>query len=138
MSGTGGPELRIDGYVHDRRVISRSFSSDHSFDRLFAEVDDRELRCDGSDATRLVFGVVDKFSTPRAFGGGNVSLAIEGPGVIIGDNPFQLTDAGGMGAVWIRSIFGQTGWIRLTARHGSLGTVSSRILVSKSGDERAD
>jgi beta-galactosidase len=123
------PELRIDGFIGGTRVLSRSFSSDSSSDRLSLYTDDDELECDGSDATRLAFAVVDKFGAPRAFAAGEVSLDINGPGVIVGDNPFPLTDSGGSGAVWVKTLSGRSGQIRIEARHKTLGSSSVNIQV---------
>lgn len=121
IDGAAHPELRIDGYVGNSRVITRSFSSDPSADRLWLHADDTALMADGSDMTRLAFAVVDKFGAPRAYAAGTVSLRIQGPGTIIGDNPFALADNGGAGAVWISTIAGHTGTIRIEAEHSSLG-----------------
>lgn len=129
LSGAGNPELRIHGYFGDSRVLSRSFSADHSGDRLWLHADDRELEGNGSDATRLAFGAVDKFGAPRPFVEGEVLLEIEGPGVIVGDNPFQLTDSGGVGAVLIRTMPGRRGRIRIEARHALLGRSAVEISV---------
>jgi beta-galactosidase len=123
------PELRIDGYVQNKRVLSRSFSSDPSTDRFSLHADDAELISDGADSTRLAFAVVDKFGAPRAFAGGTVSLSLVGPGVIVGDNPFALESNGGAGAVYIKTIAGRTGTIQITARHSSLGTNSVEVRV---------
>lgn len=120
MDGVGKPELLIRGYVKDALVLSRSFSADASADRLWLQADDVQLYGDGSDSTRLAFGVVDKFGSPRAFAGGNVFLEIKGPGVIVGENPFHLDAAGGLGAVWIKTLPGSAGRIRITAKHSSL------------------
>ena len=38
-----------------------------------------------------------------------VTLTLTGPATLIGDNPFAFGDYGGLGAVWIRSLAGQTG-----------------------------
>ena len=129
MNGSAHPELRIDGYVGNSRVLSRSFSSDHALDRFWLHTDDAELANDGSDSTRLAFAVVDKFGAPRAFARGEVSLHVDGPGVILGDNPFQLEANGGAGAVYIRTISGRMGTIRVTARHSTLGTGSVEVRV---------
>ncbi len=123
------PELRIDGYIGSNRALSRSFSSDPSADQLWLAADDAELEADGSDATRLAFAVVDKHGAPRAFATGQVALSIEGPGVIVGDNPFSLDDNGGAGAVWIRTVPDRTGIIRVEARHSALGAKSASIRV---------
>ncbi len=123
------PELRIDGYVGRTRVLSRSFSSDHTADRFWLHADDAELVNDGADSTRLAFAVVDKFGAPRAFAGGEVALDLDGPGVIVGDNPFALEANGGAGAVYIRTTPGRVGTIRIAARHSTLGAGSAEIRV---------
>lgn len=121
--------MRIDGYVGDRRVLSRSFSADRSTDRLWLEADDRDLQADGSDCTRLAFGAVDRFGTPRATMEGAVHLHVDGPAAILGDNPFDLSSAGGLGAVFVRSIAGSTGTVRVSAQHATLGRASVQLVV---------
>jgi beta-galactosidase len=129
LDGSAHPELRIDGYVGNTRVLSRSFSSDHAADRLWLHADDAQLMDDGADSTRLAFAVVDKFGAARAFAGGEVALDLDGPGVIVGDNPFPLEANGGAGAVYIRTAQGRVGTIRVTARHATLGALSAEIRV---------
>ncbi|SPE29625.1 Beta-galactosidase [Candidatus Sulfotelmatomonas gaucii] len=129
LDGSTHPELRIDGYIGNSRAISRSFSSDSSSDCLQLHADDVELIPDGSDMTRLTFAVVDRFGAPRAYAGGAVSLQIHGPGTIVGDNPFALAENGGAGAVWIRTIAGRTGTVRVDAEHSSLGNQAVEIQV---------
>jgi beta-galactosidase len=126
---TGAPDLRIDGYVGETRVLSRSFSADRSADRLWLEADDRELHADGSDATRLAFGAVDRFGVPRATMDGSVVLHADGPAAIVGENPFNLSAAGGLGAVYIRTIAGKTGIVGISAEHAKLGHASVRLQV---------
>lgn len=123
------PELRIDGYVGDRRVVSRSFSADQTRDRLLLVADDDNLAGDGSDATRVVFRAVDRYGAPRPYAGGTVTLRLTGPADLIGDNPFPFADAGGVGAVWVRSVDGGAGPVRVTATHSDLGSPTITILV---------
>lgn len=130
MEGSAHPELRIDGYVGANRVLSRSFSSNPANDRLHVSAEDAELHPDGSDATRVAFAVVDKFGAPRAFAEGTVTLHLAGPGEIVGDNPFDLNDNGGAGAVYVRSLPGKTGRIRVEARHSAVGSGSVEITVA--------
>lgn len=132
MNGSSHPELRIDGHIGGRRVLSRTFSSDASHDQFWMAIDDRELIGDGADATRLAFKVVDKYGANRAFAGGDVSFEISGPGVVVGDNPFKLADSGGVGAIWIRTKPNSAGQIIVRARHSTLGTQSGTIRVSHS------
>ncbi len=129
LDGAEHPELRIDGYVGSRLLLSRSFSSDPTHDRLFLQADDTELVGDGADATRLAFKVVDKFGAERAFAGGQVAFGLTGPGVLVGDNPFSLADSGGVGAVWLRTLPGRSGRITVQAVHSSLGGKSVQINV---------
>ncbi len=123
------PELRIDGYVGEHLALSKSFSSDTAKDQFILEPDDTDLTADGSDATRLVFKTVDRFGALRPFTGGEVTVALTGPGVIVGDNPFRLTDSGGVGAIWIKTLPKTSGRITITATHSSLGKKSVEIKV---------
>jgi beta-galactosidase len=132
LDGAGHPELRIDGYVGTRLVLSRSFSSDPTQDRFVLEADDRELVGDGSDSTRLVFKVVDKFGADRAFAAGEVTFAVTGPGVLVGDNPFSLQASGGVGAVWLKTLPLSPGRITVKATHSSLGSKAVTLQSLKS------
>ena len=129
LDGNGHPELRIDGYIGSRLALSRSFSSDAAHDQFTFAADDKELIGDGSDATRLVFRVADKFGANRPFAGGQVAFEVSGPGVLLGDNPFALAESGGVGAVWIRAAANGSGRITVRARHSELGAKSLQIEV---------
>lgn len=123
------PELRIDGYLGDHVVLSKSFSSDPSQDQLSLAADHSELIGDGVDATRLIFKVVDKFGAERAFGSGEVTFEVSGPGTIVGDNPFALGPSGGVGAVWIKTKSNSSGEIKVQATHSTFGKKSVTIQV---------
>lgn len=127
LDGSARPELRIDGFVGNRLLLSRFFSSDPSQDQFLLEADDTVLDADGADATRLVFKVADKFGAERAFAGGEVTFELTGPGVIVGDNPFSLVESGGVGALWVKTLPDRLGLIRITAKHSTLGTKSVEI-----------
>jgi beta-galactosidase len=127
LDGAGHPELRIDGYAGGRLALSRSFSSDAATDQFLVEADDAELAGDGIDATRLVFRVADKHGAPRLMAGGDVTFEIDGPGVLVGDNPFSLTEAGGAGAVWIKTRQGSSGRISVKVAHSSFGAKTAVI-----------
>jgi len=128
------PELRIDGYVGDQLLLSRSFSSDPSQDQFLLEADDTALQADGADATRVVFKIADKFGAERAFAAGDVAFELTGPGVIVGDNPFSLVDSGGVGAVWVKTLPDKVGLIGITAKHSTLGT--KRVEVAARATEK--
>ncbi len=131
--GGGNPELRIDGYVDGRRVISKSFSSDRAGDQFFLAADDDELVGDGSDATRLVFQTVDRFGAARPLTGGEVAFELTGPGAIVGDNPFRLAESGGAGAIWIRTLANSSGAVVVNAVHSTLGRKSVTLQVKAAG-----
>jgi len=69
--------------------------------QLLVEPDDVALLGNGSDVTRVVLRVADEYGNTQQFSSGAVSLTIEGPGEIIGENPFGLV--GGAGAIWIKT-----------------------------------
>jgi beta-galactosidase len=131
LDGSGHPELRIDGYIGQKLALSRSFCADPTHDQFTLQADDTDLTGDGVDATRLVFKVIDKFGTNRAFAGGNVSFDVTGPGAIVGDNPFDLSESGGVGAIWIKTSLNSSGRIAIKARHSQLGTKSVEVKVQR-------
>lgn len=129
LDGAGHPELRIDGYVAGRLALSRSFSADAGKDQFIVTVDDPAIVGDGVDATRVVFQVVDKFGAPRLLAGGDATFELTGPGVLVGDNSFSLTESGGVGAIWIKASSASSGRIVLKATHSTLGSKSVIIQV---------
>ena len=129
VDGSSRPELRIDGYLGSAKVASRSFAADPSGDRLSLTADDAEIDGDGVDTTRLAFRAVDRYGAPRPYAGGQVAFEVAGPAVLIGDNPFDFASAGGVGAVWIRSLPGSPGTVTVTVGHPTLGSAAARIQV---------
>ena len=89
--------------------------------------DDSQLVADGADATRVVLRVTDEFGNVRPFANDAVTLRIDGPADLIGDNPFALV--GGVGAVWIRARE-QAGTVRITVSHPVLGDRSAQIEIA--------
>ena len=124
--GGGWDDLRIEGYIGGKKVIERKMSAKGVDRQLLVEPDDRELLGDGLDMTRVVMKVVDEFGNVRPFSNAAITLSLQGPGEIIGDNPFALF--GGVGAVWIKASPG-VGVIRLKATHETLGSKTVSIDV---------
>jgi len=129
VDGSSLPDLRIDGYLGGELVASRSFSADPSGDVLTLAADDAEIAADGTDATRLWFRVVDRYGAPRPYATGQVTLDLDGPAVLIGDNPFDFAAAGGVGAAWLRSLPGSPGPVTVTATHPTLGAAGASVRV---------
>jgi beta-galactosidase len=132
LRGTWGAkwhDLRIDGYLNGEQVVSRTLSAG-GVDRLFhLTSDDAALNGDGSDMTRVVFRVTDEHGNPRPFSTGVIQLLVEGPGQIVGDNPFALI--GGAGAVWLRAAeTAKGGTVTLMARHPCLGAKTLHFQVN--------
>jgi beta-galactosidase len=115
----GWGDLRIDGYLNGKMVISKSLSGRGVDSKFLLLPDDRTLLADGADTTRVVLRVTDEFGAVRTYANDSVTFTLEGPGKLIGDNPFSLV--GGTGAVWIRALE-QEGTVRLTASHPRLGS----------------
>jgi beta-galactosidase len=125
VDGSALPELRIDGYLGAELVASRSFSADPATDELSVRADDRELVADGADQTRVVFRVVDRYGAPRPYADGQVGLTVDGPAVLVGDNPFDFAGAGGVGAVWVRTLPGSAGRVSVRVTHPTLGPATA-------------
>jgi beta-galactosidase len=121
------PELLIEGYVGSQQVTQVRMSSNPAGDTLAMAVDDATIVADGSDATRAVFRAVDEYGNLRRYPAGQVTLALTGPAMLVGDNPFAFGDYGGLGAVWIRSLAGQPGTIALGASHPQLGQAQVQL-----------
>jgi beta-galactosidase len=76
-----------------------------------------------------VLKVTDEYGAVRPLANAAIVLSVEGPGEIIGENPFSLF--GGVGAVWIRAKEA-AGVIRVTATHPTLGSTIVQIITKKS------
>ena len=125
-------DLRIDGYLKGLKVISKSLAGD-GVDRKFVVLpDDDTLVADGADTTRVVLRVNDQFGNVRPYANDPVSFQLEGPGELLGENPFALV--GGKGAVWIRAGV-QAGTLRFTAMHARLGRQTVEIRLSPSPED---
>ena len=157
IDGSGMPELRLDGYVGSRLVLSRSFASDHAGDHLALLVGDQQLVADGADTTRVAFRAVDRHGAPRPYPDGDVTVSVDGPAIWLGQVlnvtsaaasplvqpgqqvqvsvtlvnggfPFQAN--GGVGGVYIRTLPGQAGAITVRVDHPTLGSALARIAAT--------
>lgn len=128
----GWGDLRVDGYIGDKMVISKSMSGGGVDRKIVVAADDRELVADGADTTRVVVRVTDEFGAPRPFANDPISFTLEGPARLIGDNPFSLV--GGVCAVWVRAEL-TPGTVRLTAKHPRLGSQTVTINLASAEAE---
>ena len=128
----GWGDLRVDGFVEGKQVISKSMSGGGVDRKVVMTADDQELMADGADTTRVVVRVTDEFGAPRPFADDPIAFTLEGPARLIGDNPFSLV--GGVCAVWVRA--GLTpGTVHLTAKHPRLGSQTVSITLKSAEAE---
>jgi beta-galactosidase len=129
----GWGDLKLEGYISGKKVITRMLSGRGVDRQLLVEPDDRELIADGIDATRVVLRVTDEYGAVRPFANAAITLTTEGPGEIIGENPFSLF--GGVGAVWVRTKE-TPGNIRFSAKHPTLGVKTVQLVARTPRFER--
>jgi beta-galactosidase len=125
-------DLRIDGYLAGKQVISKMYSGRGVDQKFVLLADDSELEADGADVTRVVMRVTDEYGAIRPYANDPSLLSLNGPAELIGDNPFAL--AGGRGAVWIRSRQ-EPGTVTLTATHPRLGTQTVTVRLHEAAEE---
>jgi beta-galactosidase len=125
-------DLRIEGYIAGKQVISKSLSG-KGFDQKFSlAADDTQLVADGADTTRVVFRVTDEFGAIRPYANDPITFELDGPAELIGDKVFSTV--GGTGAVWIRAKE-QPGSVTLRATHPRLGTQQVNLQFAASQPE---
>jgi beta-galactosidase len=125
-------DLRLEGYISGKKVIEKKMSGRGVDAKFTIAADDSSLIGDGADTTRVVMRVTDEFDAIRPFADDSITLGIEGPAVIIGDNPFSLV--GGTGAVWVRAKE-EAGTVRLIATHPRLGPQELQLQISQAPGE---
>jgi beta-galactosidase len=119
-------DLRIEGYIQGKQVISKHFSGAGVDAKFVIVPDDTELVADGADSTRVVLRVTDEFGAVQPFANDAIKFEVEGPAEIVGDNPFSLI--GGTGAVWLRAQE-KPGKVVLKAVHPRLGVQKTEIEI---------
>jgi beta-galactosidase len=120
-------DLRLEGYVSGKLVISKTLSC-RGIDQKFTVIaDDEELVADGSDATRVSLRITDEYGAIRPLCTDPIAITLEGPGVLLGETLVALS--GGATAVWVKTTT-VPGDVVLTARHAHFGerkvTIRSR------------
>ena len=129
VDGTSLPDLVIDGYVGTTLATTLQMSSNRSLDTLALDIEDLSITGDGSDATRFTLRCVDAYGNLQPYVGGEVTLWLSGPGVLISDNPFSFDINGGVGGGFIGSLPDQAGLVTLIASHPTLGQAQGSVNV---------
>ncbi|HOJ34610.1 MAG TPA: glycoside hydrolase family 2 TIM barrel-domain containing protein [Candidatus Hydrogenedentes bacterium] len=94
-------DIEFRGKVNGKVVIKKLIAGDGVSQKLYLAADDYVLNADGSDCTRVVFGLTDPFGNFLPYATGSVFFSLIGPAEIIGENPFALV--AGRGAVWMKA-----------------------------------
>jgi beta-galactosidase len=122
--GQALPDLRLVGYVDGQPVAEQQIAAHGIPHALEVKPDDAELAADGADMTRLVFRIVDRFGNRLPYTNQVVSFELEGPGELIGENPFALM--GGQAALYVRALR-QPGRVTIRATTARLDPVIATI-----------
>ena len=130
--GGGYEDLKLEGLIGGEVVVTQHLSAGGYPLTLTLEADDAELVADGADMTRVAFRIVDRYGNRQPFASAAVSFEVEGPGRLIGENPFALT--GGQAAVYLAATE-TAGVVTVTARAPRLPEARVQIVVQP--DERA-
>ncbi len=94
-------DLRVVGFINGEAVAEQQIRADGLPNMLVLLPDDTELNADGGDMTRLVFKITDKYGNRLPYATQTVTFEIEGPGELIGENPFALV--GGQAALYVKA-----------------------------------
>lgn len=116
--GPSWKDLHLVGYVGGRIAAEQRIPASHEAATLELTVDDRELRADGSDMTRVLLRHTDGYGNLQPHSRAVVTLKLAGPATLVGPNPCAL--AGGVAGLYVRAGT-KVGLARLTARSDQLG-----------------
>lgn len=122
-------ELRLVGYIGGEAVTELRMGTEGFPIALTLEADDNQLNvesAEGTDMTRLVFKLVDKFGNRLPYTNQVVSFEIDGPGELIGENPFAIM--GGQAALYLKSTR-ESGVVTVTASTPRLPSVSVTVTM---------
>lgn len=131
LSGAAYEDLRLEGLIDGEVAVTQDLSADGRSHALTLVADDTELVADGADMTRLVFRIVDRYGNRQPYATAAVQFVLEGPGRLIGENPFALV--GGQAAVYLAATE-TPGTVTITAHAPRLPDVRVQIVVRP--DER--
>ena len=125
-------DLRLDGYLGDQLVTTRTLSGRGLDQDLLVTTDDDVLLADGADTTRLLVRVTDEFGNARPYTTGAVRIEVDGPLTLIGDEPAALV--GGVVGAWLRAQ-GRPGTAVVRVSHPVLGVRECRVQLRPAEDE---
>lgn len=119
-------DLRVVGFINGEAVAEQQIRADGLPNMLVLLPDDTELNADGADMTRLVFKITDKYGNRLPYATQTVTFEIEGPGELIGENPFALV--GGQAALYVKARH-EAGTVTVRARTARLPEAVATIQI---------
>ncbi len=122
-------DLHVVGYIMGEKAAEQRISSFGVPHALELIPDDTELAADGADMTRLVFKIVDQYGNRQPYATQAVSFEIEGPGELIGENPFALV--GGQAALYVKAKH-EAGTVIVRAKTMRLAAAEAKIRIVSS------
>ena len=125
-------DLRLEGYLGDALVATRTVSGRGVDADLRVSVDDETLVADGADTTRLLVRVTDEHGNGRPYTVGAVQIEVDGPLTLVGDTPAALV--GGIAGGWLRAQH-EPGAATVRVRHATLGTRTLRLRLTPAAVE---
>ncbi|MDX2137922.1 MAG: glycoside hydrolase family 2 TIM barrel-domain containing protein [Chloroflexota bacterium] len=94
-------DARIVGYRNGAAVAEEHLTTDKLPQQLILTADDATLHADGTDMTRLVFKLVDKYGHRLPHAHAVATFTLEGEADLIGVNPFPLV--GGQAGMYLKA-----------------------------------
>jgi beta-galactosidase len=125
MWGEHYQDLRVVGYVNGQPAAEQMIEADSVPKQLILRADDDRLQADGADMTRLVFLITDRYGNRLPYSFAIVHFEIEGPGELIGENPFPLV--GGQAALYVKATK-QSGVVTVSA--GTAGLPIAEVTIT--------
>ncbi len=119
-------DLQIIGYRGDDAVAEQWIACDGKPHALTLKLDDAALAADGADMTRLVFAIVDYYGNPLPYVTRVISFEIEGPGELIGENPYAII--GGQAALYVKATH-EAGIVTIRARADRLPDAEISLVI---------
>ncbi len=122
-------DLHIIGYLDGEQVAEQRIACDGQPHALELHADDDTLHADSVDMTRLTFRLVDVYGNRLPYLAQVVTFSIEGPGELIGTNPFPLI--GGQAAVFLKATH-TPGTVTVRAQVPGLADAEVQVILDAS------
>jgi len=124
MWGTAFDDLKIIGYYQGEQVAEQYFPINSHPRKLVLTVDHDTISRKGNDMTWVRIQVTDEHGNIQRYANPIVTFTVDGPGQLIGTNPFALI--GGQAGLFIKGT-GESGEVTITATADRLDSSSATV-----------